>query len=147
MKMKNKALKAFKLYFILVTLITILLMILGLLFDSDRTFGYQAYASPLIYAAVGVIPVFISNQEKELSMRELIIKRFFELLLIEAIYLGLAFSADSIPTERRGVVIGIAFGVALIYGLTFLVEYLFESVESKAMNEYLYSYQNKQNSH
>lgn len=147
MKMKNKALKAFKLYFILVTLITILLMILGLLFDSDRTFGYQAYASPLIYSAVGVIPVFISNQEKELSMRGLIIKRFFELLLIEAIYLGLAFSADSIPTERRAVVIGIAFGVALIYGLTFLVEYLFESVESKAMNEYLYSYQNKQNSH
>lgn len=142
MKLKNRAGKALKLYFILVTLITILLMILGLIFDSDRTFSYQAFASPLIYAALGVIPVFIFDGEKELSVKGLIIRRIAELVLIEAIYLALAFSSDTIPTERRGVVIGIALGIVVVYGLTFLIEYIFESVESKEMNKYLYSYQN-----
>lgn len=143
MKLKNRALKAFKLYFVLVTLITILLMILGVAFDADRTFSYQAFASPLIYAAVGVIPVFIFNQEKELSVKGLIIRRIVELALIEAIYIVMAFSADTIPTEKRGVVIGIALGIAAVYVLSFFVEYIIESVESKEMNEYLYSFQNR----
>ena len=144
MKLKNKVQKAFRLYFILVTLITVLLMILGLLFDYDRTFGYQAFASPLIYAALGVVPIFVFNQERELSVKGLVVRRVAELVLIEAIYIGLAFSAGTIPTEKSGVVIGMAFGIAVVYVLTFLVEYIFESVESKEMNECLYSYQRRQ---
>ena len=144
MKLKDRALKALKLYFVLVTLITILLLILGSVFDADRIFSYQAFASPLIYAALGVIPVFIFNQEKELSVKGLITKRIAELTLIEVIYLGIAFSADTIPTERKGVVIGISLGILVIYALTFLFEYIFESIESNEMNENLSSYQSKQ---
>ncbi len=145
MKLKDKAKKAFRLYFILVTLITVLLMILGLVFDADRTFGYQAFASPLIYAALGVIPVFIFDREREISVKGLIIRRLAELVLIEVIYLGLAFSADTIPTENKGVVIGLALSIVVIYGLTFLVEYIFESFESKEMNDCLHNYQNSRN--
>lgn len=144
MKLKNRAQKALKLYFILVTLISILLMILGLIFDADRTLTYQAFASPLIYAFLGVIPVFIFDRDKELSVKGLIIRRIAELVLLEAIFLFLAFSADTIPTEKKGVVLGIALGIAVIYGLTFLFEYIFETVESKEINEYLYNYQNRQ---
>lgn len=144
MKLKNKVQKAFKLYFVLVTLITVLLMILGLVFDADRTFGYQVFASPLIYAALGVIPVFIFDGERELTVKGLIIRRIAGLVIIEAVFMGIAFSADTIPTEKKGVVIGLALGIAVIYGLTFLVEYISESIESKEMNGYLYSYQNKQ---
>lgn len=144
MKLKNRAQKALKLYFILVTLISILLMILGLIFDADRTLTYQAFASPLIYAFLGVIPVFIFDRDKELSVKGLIIRRIAELVLLEAIFLFLAFSADTIPTEKKGVVLGIALGIAVIYGLTFLLEYIFETIESKEINEYLYNYQNRQ---
>lgn len=144
MKLKDRALKALKLYFVLVTFITILLMILGLSFDADRTFSYHAFASPLIYAALGVIPVFIFNQEKELSVKGLIARRIAELTLIEIIFMGIAFSVETIPTERRGVVIGISLGIVVIYVLTFGVEYIFESIESNEMNKYLNSYQNRQ---
>lgn len=144
MKLKDRALKALKLYFVLVTFITILLLILGLSFDADRTFGYQAFASPLIYAALGVIPVFMFNQEKELSVKGFIARIIAELALIEAIFLRIAFSVETIPTERRGVVIGISLGIVVIYVLTFGVEYIFESIESNEMNKYLNNYQNRQ---
>ena len=141
MNLKGRAEKALKLYFIEVTLITILLMILGLMFDSDRTFSYQAFASPLIYAAIGTLPVLLFDQDKELSVKKLILRNFAELAIIEAIILFMAFFADSIPTERREVVIGIAVGIAVVYVITCAFDYLFEMTESRNLNKALLRYQ------
>jgi hypothetical protein len=126
MKLREKIGEAFRLYFILVTLITILLIILGTLFDGDRTFGYEAFLSPLIYAAIGVIPVFLFNSNKEVSLKGLVIQRIIQLLIVEAAILGLVFWGDGIATERRIVVVGIAVGIAVVFALALIVEYLFE---------------------
>lgn len=143
MKIKERLGEAFKMYFILVTLITVLLLILGLTLDNDRVLGYEAFLSPLIYAAIGVIPVFFFGSEKEISMRRLLIKRIVTLLFVEAVVMVLAFSAKSIPTERKGVVIGIAVGIAVVYVLSLVVEYVFELIQSREMNEALEMYQRR----
>lgn len=141
MKIKERLGEAFKMYFILVTLITVLLLILGLTLDNDRVLGYEAFLSPLIYAAIGVIPVFFFGSEKEISMKRLLIQRIVTLLFVEAAVLVLAFSAKSIPTERKGVVIGIAVGIAVVYVLSLVVEYVFEFIQSRELNEALEVYQ------
>ena len=141
MKIKERLGEAFKMYFILVTLITVLLLILGLTLDNDRVLGYEAFLSPLIYAAIGVIPVFFFGSEKEISMKRLLIQRIVTLLFVEAVVLVLAFSAKSIPTERKGVVIGIAVGIAVVYVLSLVVEYVFELIQSRELNEALEVYQ------
>lgn len=143
MKIKERLGEAFKMYFILVTLITVLLLILGLTLDNDRVLGYEAFLSPLIYAAIGVIPVFFFGSEKEISMRRLLIQRIVTLLFVEAVVMVLAFSAKSIPTERKGVVIGIAVGIAVVYVLSLVVEYVFELIQSREMNEALEMYQRR----
>jgi hypothetical protein len=145
MNIKEKLGEAFRLYFILVTLISILLMILGLTFDNDRVLGYDVFISPLIYAAIGVIPIFFFKNDREISMKRLIVQRVITLLFIEAVILILAFSAKNIPTERKGVVIGIAVGVAIVYVLSLVVEYIFELTQSKELNEALEKYQTLQN--
>ena len=81
MNLKHKFYQAIKLYFMLVTFISILLMILGLAFDSERTFSYSVFLSPLIYAAVGVLPVFLPGHDKELSVKMLILKKIIELVI------------------------------------------------------------------
>lgn len=141
MNWKNKFDQALKSYFMLVTFITVLLMILGLAFDQDRTFSYQVFASPLIYAAVGVLPVFLPGQEKELSVKKLMLRRIIQLVIIETIILFLAFSSDNIPTEKRSVVAGIALGVVVVYILTNVLEYLFEKREAEELNDILIRYQ------
>ena len=140
MKLKNKLAQAMKIYFMLVTLITILIMVLGLLFDSDRTLSYQAYASPLIYAAIGVIPVFLPEPKKEAGVKTLILKRITEIAIIEIIILALAFLSDNIPTNKRGVVVGISCGIIVIYGLINLFSYLYEKKEAAILNENLAAY-------
>lgn len=141
MRIKERLGEAFKMYFILVTLITVLLLILGLTLDNDRVLGYEAFLSPLIYAAIGVIPVFFFGSEKEISMKRLLIQRIVTLLFVEVAVLVLAFSAKSIPTERKGVVIGIAVGIAVVYVLSLVVEYVFELIQSRELNEALEVYQ------
>lgn len=139
--MKDRLNEALKTYFILVTLITILMFVLGTLFDSDRTLGYDAYLSPLIYAAIGSLPNLLLGSYKELSVKGLLLRRFFELIFIEATVLVIAFSVSSIPTERTSVVAGLAVGIAVVYILTIVVEYIIELGNSKKLNEALYRYQ------
>jgi hypothetical protein len=143
MRIKERLGEAFRLYFILVTLITVLLMVLGLLFDSDRTFGYEAFVSPLIYAAVGVIPVFFFHSDKEISMKQLIIRRIIQELSVEALILLIVFNAPNIPSERPGGVIAIAAGVLVVFILSMVVEYIFELTQANEMNGYLEEYRNR----
>ncbi len=144
MNLKNKFVRAINLYFMLVTLITILMMALGMTFDEERTFSYSAYASPLIYAAIGVIPVFIQGNEKELSVKRLVLRRIIGLAIIEIIILFIAFSSENVPTEKRTVVAGIAIGIIVIYVLANVLEYLFEKREAKELNDILDGIRNRQ---
>ncbi|SNU07042.1 Protein of unknown function [Lachnospiraceae bacterium] len=144
MKLKEKLGEAFRMYFILVTLITILLLILGTLFDGDRTFSYEAFLSPLIYAAIGVIPVFFFNDEKEVSLKGLLVHRIIQLLIIEAAMLGIAFLGKNIDTDRSEVVIGIAVGVVVVFALSIIVEYLFEASIAQKLNEDLERFQREE---
>ena len=141
MNIKEKLGEAFRLYFILVTLISILMMILGLAFDSDRVLGYDVFLSPLIYALIGVLPVFFFGNEKEISMKRLIINRLISLFFIEAVIIILAFSSKNIPTERKGVVLGIAVGIAVVFVIALFLEYVLELTQARRMNEALEKYQ------
>ena len=144
MRFRDRLIEAMRIYFILVTFITILLLIIGLAFDGDRTFGYEVFLSPLIYAAIGVLPALFLYSDKELSMTRLIIKNIFQLGIIEAIIMILVFTKDTIPSDKKSVVISIAVGIAVIYVLTMVVEYIFELSQSKTMNESLEKYQKLQ---
>ena len=144
MRFRDRLIEAMRIYFILVTFITILLLIIGLAFDGDRTFGYEVFLSPLIYAAIGVLPALLLYSEKELSMTRLIIKNIFQLGIIEAIIMILVFTKDTIPSDKKSVVISIAVGIAVIYVLTMVVEYIFELSQSKTLNESLEKYQKLQ---
>jgi len=142
-RIKDKLLEAFRMYFILFTLISVLLMVLGLLFDRDRVLGYEVFISPLLYAAIGVIPVFFFREDKEISMKRLIIRRLISLVFIELTIMVLAFSASSIPTEKLSVVIGIAVGIAVVFVLSGIVEYVLELGEAQNLNKALAEYQNE----
>ena len=43
-------------FFISVTCISLAMGIIGLIFNPNTRFGYEAYFSPLIFGAIGVLP-------------------------------------------------------------------------------------------
>ena len=116
-------------------------MVVGLLFDKGRTFSYEVFLSPLVYSLIGTVPGLFLYSEKEVKMSGMIIRHIIRITIIEAVVMALVFTSKNIPSERLSVVLSIAFGIAVIYALTVVIEYLFELSQSKQMNRYLEDYQ------
>ncbi len=143
-KRKELLIRALRLYTLLVTLITVLMIILGNLLDRDRVFSYDAFFSPLIYALIGTVATMITRSDKELSVRNLIIRKVISLLLIEGAIIFIALNADTIPTEKSWVLPGLALGVFAVFVLSHIILYFIDRKEAEKINADLARFQEKQ---
>ena len=133
-KRKEYLIRAFRLYTLLVTLITVLMIILGSLLDRDRVFSYDAFISPLLYALIGTAATAVTWTEKELSIRKLIIRKAIALLLIEGAILFVALKSDTIPTEKNWVVPCLLAGVFAVYVLSHIILYFIDRREAEKIS-------------
>ena len=138
---KEWLVRALRLYTLLVTLITVLMIVLGELLDRDRVFGYDAFFSPLLYALIGTAATMVTRSEKELSVRSLIIRKVISLLLIEGAVILIALNADTIPTEKTWIVPGLALGILAVFILTHVILYLADRKEAEKLSADLARYQ------
>lgn len=143
-KRKEYLIRAFRLYTLLVTLITVLMIILGSLLDRDRVFSYDAFISPLLYALIGTAATAVTWTEKELSIRKLIIRKAIALLLIEGAILFVALKSDTIPTEKNWVVPCLLAGVFAVYILSHIILYFIDRREAEKISADLARYQENQ---
>lgn len=143
-KWKELLIHALRLYTLLVTLITVLMIILGNLLDRGRVFSYDAFFSPLIYALIGTVATVITRSDQELSVRSLIIRKAISLLLIEGAVIFIALNADTIPTDKSWVVPGLALGVFVVFVLSHVILYFIDKKEAEKLNADLSRYQEKQ---
>ena len=141
MKLKEWLLRALRLYTLLVTLITLALLVLGSLLDRDRLFSYEVFVSPLFYALIGTAAGLVTETDREVSVRELIIRKMISLALIEGIVLLIACNVKSIPSDRPWVIPGIALSILVIYLLANLFSWLAERREAIRLSKALVRYQ------
>lgn len=137
MSFKQFLIKKLLLFFMLTTLISLATCILGLLYDKEALFGYEAFLSPPIFAAACTVPTFVTYSRKELRVKELLPRMVLEFLLIEAVVIGIAYSSPWIDTAEPSVVLSLAVSVLIIYILVCLMEWMRQSVEAKEMNQNL----------
>jgi len=143
-KCKELFVHALRVYTLLVTLITVLMIILGNLLDRDRVFGYDAFFSPLIYALIGTAATLVTRSDTEISVRNLIIRKAIHLLLIEGAVILIALNADTIPTEKSWVLPGLALGAFAVFVLSHIILYFIERKEAQKINAELARFQEKQ---
>ena len=132
MSMKEILYRSLMVYFILVTCITAGIMILGLAFDPDARLGYGAFASPFIFAALGVVPNLLMYSSKELSDKQIILRKIIQFAVIEAEVSGVCIISPIIHTEKAEVIIGVMISVLVIFILVNLII---------IMNNYFYAKQ------
>ena len=143
-KWKELLIHTIRLYTLLVTLITVLMMLLGNLLDRGRVFSYEALLSPLIYALIGTVATVITRSDKELGVRSLIIRKVISLLLIEGAVILIALNADTIPTEKSRVIPALALGIFVVFVLTHVILYCIDRKEAEKLNADLSRYQERQ---
>ncbi|HKM34514.1 MAG TPA: hypothetical protein VJY54_07205 [Lachnospiraceae bacterium] len=128
-------------FFIIVTLINIATFILGTIFQPDLRFGYDAFLSPLIYGVFSLIPFVVMYAKKELTVKELLIRKVLQLLSIEVIQWFLAFGFNS--SERGNIKLMVAFSLSIliIYVLVHLITWFLDVQTAKKMTDDLHHYQ------
>ena len=143
-KRKELLIHALRLYTLLVTLITVMMIILGNLLDRGRVFSYDAFVSPLFYALIGTVATAVTRSDRKLSVRSLIIRKAVSLLLIEGAIILIALNADTIPTDKGWVVPALALGVFAVFVLSHIILYFIDKKEAEKLNADLARFQEKQ---
>ena len=125
----------------LTTLITVAVFLVGSVFDPEASFGYDALLTPIRYAACCVLPTCVNYSSRELTAKAMMGRMILELVLIEAVILGLAISSPAIDTSRITVVLVIAGSVLIIYVLARFFSWLRDAAEARSLNADLLIYQ------
>lgn len=141
MSFKEILYRSLMIYFILVTCITAGIMILGLAFDPDAKFGYSAFASPFIFAALGVIPNLLMYSSKELSDKQILLRKIMQLVVIEAEVLGVCVISPMIHTEKAEVVTGVIISVLVIFILVNCIIFINNYFSAKQLTKELMQFQ------
>ncbi|WP_172635877.1 hypothetical protein [Desulfitobacterium dichloroeliminans] len=101
-------------FFIIVTCVTLVIAVLGLIYEPDRRFGYDAYFSPFIFGLIGVVPSFATYSKRELTIRQMIIRKILQLSVLEAMILSFGYLMDIMYGPMMFAVAGAVFAVFLV---------------------------------
>ena len=130
-------------YFMLVTMILGVMAVLGVYFMPQATFGYEAFFNPLIYAAWGTLPNLIMYAKKELTVKQFLIRKVIQLVLVEIIVILVAIPMEVMEAGKIEVVVSLAVSICIVYILTHLIEWFQNYTMAKKMTEELLNFQQK----
>lgn len=130
-------------YFMLTTMILVVMTMLGTCFMPEVRFGYEQFEAPLIYAAWGTLPSIVLYAKKELTMKQMLVRKIIQLILIEVIVLIVALPAEIFEGGNSALVISLIACVFIIYILTHAIDWYQDSVTAKKMTEELLIFQKK----
>ena len=130
-------------YFMLTTMILAVMTILGTYFMPEVRFGYEEFEAPLVYAAWGTLPSIVMYAKKELTMKQMLVRKLIQLVLVEVIVISVALPAEVLESGNSALVMSLAGCVFVIYVLTHVIEWYQDSVTAKRMTEELLSFQKK----
>lgn len=131
-------------YFIIVTLVVVATYVLGILFRPDQTFGYEAFLSPLIYGFFGILPTIVMYSKKELSIKQLIVRKILQLVILEVILMIVAFYDAGAFASNPGLLIGFGLSVLIIFVMTHIISFVLDCAQAKELNKSLLLFQEEE---
>jgi hypothetical protein len=120
-------------YFIIVTGINVAMAILGLNLEANRTFGYEAFFSPLIIGAIAVLPSVVMYSAKELSLRQMLLRSGVHLVVLEFTLTGFGYWAGFFTDIT--ILPPFMVTVLLVYVFTLLFGWILDNRTAKAINK------------
>lgn len=109
-------------YFIIVTGITLVMGLLGILYHPEGRIGYEAFFSPIIFGFLGIIPSLATYSRKELTLGQMRIRKAFQLLLLEGILLTICLTLGLISVDMVGpLALSIFLLFAAVHGIQWLM--------------------------
>lgn len=128
-------------YFIIVTCVTAATGIMGVIYEPQRLIGYEAFFSPLIAGLIGVIPSFITYSKKELSFRQMVVRKIIQLILLEALLNILNYILGGISKVNQA--ISLSVSTFIIFMIVHFVFWVTDCKKAEELNSDLKQFQGK----
>lgn len=130
-------------YFIIVTLINVAIFALGMIYRPDDRFGYEAFLTPLVYAAFSMIPVIFTYSKKEISTKRMFFRLILNLIAIEGIMIGIGITGSEGSEKQSMIIVSFALAVFVIFVLVMVISWVLDLRQAKQMNMDLENYKNR----
>ena len=144
MKLKKFIKSTLASYFIIVTLVNVATLVLGSIFRPEQRFGYEAFLAPLLYGALGLIPVFIMYSPKELTIKQIVIRKIVQLIALEFILVLAGFGRENLKAENLALIASFALSVLIIYVLVHVISWVLNLEMARQLTMDLQSYQSRE---
>lgn len=122
-------------FFVSVTCICAAMALVGMIFETDTLFGYEAFLSPLIFGAIASFPLLVKYSRKELSIKHTIIRNIIHFALLEASILSVLYIIGAL--KNVSVTLSLAFSIFLIYLTVNLVLWINDKRTAREFNNAL----------
>ena len=128
-------------FFISVTLINLAILILGKILRPEQQFGYEVFAYPLIYGVIGIIPALFVRSDKELTVKQAIIKEIVQMIMTVVAIVAFIFVGQPLTRDILITASAVALSIVIIYCLVVLIGWLMDLRTARVMTEDLKRFQ------
>ena len=122
-------------FFVSVACICAAMALIGLSYESEARFGYEAFLSPLLFGAAASLPLLVKYSRKELSLKQAIIRNIIHFILLETLLLSMLFAAGLITDVSMAASLG--FTIFVIDITVYLVLWISDTRTARAFNKAL----------
>lgn len=135
--------KMFRTYFVLVTLINVAICVSGSITQPDSRFGFSVFILPLVYALAGILPQVVMYSRHELSIKEVLLRKFVQLLLIELVVNGIILGENALRPEYTFFVKTVSICVVIVFVLANAISWIMDCAFAKKLTRELAEFQEK----
>ena len=128
-------------FFIIVTMVNIVIFICGSLFAPDQNITYAAFIVPIIDGILGSIPGLIMYSKRELTVKQMIIREVIQFFMVEIIILLFSFGFSGFRIENLYMMAIVALSVAAVYISVWVIRFFLDSRKAKKMTDDLKMFQ------
>ena len=135
--------KMFRTYFVLVTLINVAIFVSGSITQPDSRFGYSVFIMPLLYALAGILPQLVMYSRHELSIKEILLRKLIQLLLIELLVNGIILGENALRPEYTSIIKTISICIVLVFILANVISWIMDYTSAQKLTRELAEFQAK----
>ena len=120
-------------FFVIVTGVTLAIAVLGLNFQAEEQFGYEAYFSPIIIGAIATLPSFVLYSKKELPIKQMLLRKILHFIVLLLAMVGFGKAAGLLTnTELTAMFL---LSVIAVYAFTTVINWIVDSKTAQEINE------------
>lgn len=129
-------------FFIIVTCISVVMGIIGLIYEPNTRFGYEAFFSPLIFGAISIVPSLVTYSKNELSVKQMVIRNALQLLILECLVITTGYVFGIM--KDKVIILSVSLSVVIVFVIVHLISYFIDFRTAANLNESLKDFQNNE---